>query len=113
MCYNVAYLEQRAKKYTERYRHVLPPGYTPEKMPATLPLFYFVSGFEHPSLPVVKGDGVFLFEWGLIPHWVKDSETAVDIRSKTLNAVGETAKTDVSEPHPPENAFQLIRVEST
>ena len=31
-----------------------------------------------------------LGRWGLVPHWVKDNEQAKQIRSKTLNARGES-----------------------
>jgi len=44
----------------------------------------------HPLLPVVCSDSIALFSWGLIPGWVKDEKQAKEIRSKTLNAVGET-----------------------
>lgn len=90
MCYSVEYLERRAQKYAERYKDVIHPGWGIDNVQHELPLFYFVSGFSHPQLPIVKADGIFLFEWGLIPSWVKDEATALDIRSKTLNAVGET-----------------------
>lgn len=56
-----------------------------------LPFHYLVSGFSHPTLPIINQDGLFLYDWGLIPSWVKDTVTAYDIRTKTLNAVGETA----------------------
>jgi len=60
------------------------------KMPE-LPVFYLVSGFTHPRLPIVRHDGLHLYEWGLIPSWIKDEQTANEIRNKTLNAVGDTA----------------------
>lgn len=50
--------------------------------------YYFVSGFSHPHLPIVKHDGIFSFEWGLIPFWTKDNKAAKDIQNMTLNAVG-------------------------
>lgn len=90
MCYNVEYLERRVEKYAERYRNALPDIDPHKTLPGELPLYYFVSGFDHPLLPIVKHDGIFLFEWGLIPHWVKDLRSAEDIRNKTLNAAGET-----------------------
>jgi putative SOS response-associated peptidase YedK len=90
MCYNIAYLERRQEKYAERYKDVLPLDWSKGAIQDELPIYYFVSGFSHPLLPIVKQDGVFLFEWGLIPLWAKDNNTANDIRSKTLNAVGET-----------------------
>lgn len=58
--------------------------------PGDLPTFYFVSGFSFPFLPVIRHDGLHLCQWGLVPHWAKDSAFADDIRSKTLNARGET-----------------------
>src|ERR1041385_4187722 len=90
MCYNVAYMERRAKMLALRYRDVLPREWKPGDLQEELPLFYFVSGFSHPRLPIVKHDGIFLFEWGLIPFWVKDPQSAKDMQIRTLNAVGET-----------------------
>jgi putative SOS response-associated peptidase YedK len=90
MCYNIAFLEKRMQKYDERYKDFLPPDRNQRSGTPELPLFYFASGFSHPLLPVVKHDGVFLYEWGLIPFWNKNSESAKEIQGKTLNAVGET-----------------------
>ncbi len=90
MCYNVEYLESRGKKYAERFNDILPRTWDRQSLSDELPTYYFVSGFSHPLLPIVKHDGIFLFEWGLIPSWVKDPSIAKDIRTKTLNAVGET-----------------------
>ncbi len=90
MCYNIAGMESKQQKYAERYKDVLPPDWSKQTATDDLPTYYFVSGFSHPFLPIVKHDGVFLFEWGLIPEWAKDNAMANDIRTKTLNAVGET-----------------------
>lgn len=90
MCYNLAFLEKRMQKYDERYKDVLPPDLNKRLSPVELPTYYFASGFAHPLLPVVKHDGVFLYEWGLIPIWTKDRHFAKGIQGKTLNAVGET-----------------------
>ncbi len=90
MCYNIAYMEKRQQKYAERYQHVLPKEGSKQIILDELPTYYFISGFAHPLLPIVKHDGYLLFEWGLIPAWAKDMATANDIQSKTLNAVGET-----------------------
>jgi putative SOS response-associated peptidase YedK len=90
MCYNIEFLERRMQKYDERYKHILPPDHSDRLVQTELPVYYFVSGFSHPILPIVKYDGIFLFEWGLIPFWTKDHASADDIRNKTLNAVGET-----------------------
>lgn len=54
---------------------------------------YHVSAFNAPGLPIINNrslDKIKLFEWGLIPFWVKNSDQAEDIRSKTINARAET-----------------------
>jgi putative SOS response-associated peptidase YedK len=54
---------------------------------------YIVSGFSNPRLPVITIDEpaeFSLFQWGLIPFWVKDENAAADIKTKTLNARAET-----------------------
>ncbi len=83
-------MERRNAKYAERYKDVLPSEAIEKVSQIQLPLYYFVSGFIHPFLPIIKEDGVFLYEWGLIPSWVKDTSVAKEMQSKTLNAVGET-----------------------
>ncbi len=90
MCYNLSYMERRQERYAERYKDVLPEPIFSSITQGILPFYYFVSGFSHPLLPIVKQDGIFLFEWGMIPGWVKDIDTAKDMQGKTLNAVGET-----------------------
>lgn len=89
MCYNIAYLENRARKLAERYKEII-KGRVEEPAFGELPLLYFVSGFAHPHLPVINSEGIRIFEWGLVPFWIKDIAGARDIGSKTLNAVGET-----------------------
>jgi len=90
MCYNIAYLENRIEKYQERYKNSLPPNWSEQSLQLELPTYYFASGFAHPRLPIVNHEGISLYEWGLIPYWVKDIQSAGEISSKTLNAVGET-----------------------
>lgn len=54
---------------------------------------YHGNGFSYPDWPVITAeepDTIKLYKWGLIPHWVKDAETAKKIRSQTLNAKSET-----------------------
>ena len=90
MCYNIAYIEKRGEKYEERFHDLLPKDGIQLELFNQQPLYYFVSGFAHPFLPVIHAKGVDLYQWGLIPSWVKNSEMAKEIRTKTLNAVGET-----------------------
>jgi putative SOS response-associated peptidase YedK len=54
---------------------------------------YSISAFTFPSLPVISSENreqITLMQWGLIPFWVKDSESAAGIREKTLNSRAET-----------------------
>lgn len=90
MCYNVELIVKRFDKYAKRYNEILPKKWDKKSLPAEMQVFYFVSGFSHPKLPIVKNDGIFLYQWGLIPFWIKDKTAAASIRSKTLNAAGET-----------------------
>lgn len=94
MCYSVAYLEKKLSKLVSRYSSLLPPEWQSgnfDTPPAgELPVYYFVSGFTHPHLPIFTASGLKLASWGLIPFWVKTPEAATKLRTGTLNAVGET-----------------------
>lgn len=67
----------------------------------SLPLFsnksdviaYHHNGFDFPKMPVITSDlndKLQLFNWGLIPSWVKDFEAAKQLRAQTLNARSES-----------------------
>ncbi len=94
MCYSISFLERKASKLLQRYSGILPPSWKEnlktEGIPENLSHYYFVSGFIHPVLPVIKHSGPDMLFWGLIPHWAKDGVAADKIRKGTLNAVGET-----------------------
>jgi putative SOS response-associated peptidase YedK len=54
---------------------------------------YSASAFTFPSLPVIANqypEHITFMQWGLIPFWVKNHESALSIREKTLNARAET-----------------------
>src|SRR4030043_446046 len=54
---------------------------------------YHVSAFSHEKLPVITDENphqITLMNWGLIPHWVKDTKQANEIQQKTANARAET-----------------------
>lgn len=54
---------------------------------------YHVSGFAKPQLPVITNetpDTIQMLNWGLIPHWVKNTATANQLRDRLLNARSET-----------------------
>jgi putative SOS response-associated peptidase YedK len=89
MCYSIAFIEKRAEKLAERYKHAAPQNWNTGELQA-LPLFYFVSVFEKPYLPVLTAQGWSLQQWGLIPFWVKDPTKASEIQKHTGNAKCET-----------------------
>lgn len=81
MCFHFANFVE-AQKLEDRFGANFPSG-------AKFDPAFHVTGFSHPEMPVITNDDpetIQLFQWGLIPFWVKDRETADDIRSKTLNA---------------------------
>lgn len=54
---------------------------------------YHTSGFQHPTLMIYTGISPHyptLSTWGLVPHWVKDSNQLKKFWNNTLNARGET-----------------------
>ena len=54
---------------------------------------YHVSAFSQQKLPVIINEApveISLFQWGLIPFWVKNEQQAQEIQRKTANARGET-----------------------
>lgn len=54
--------------------------------------FNHANGFAHPNLAVLSvdhGRSINLYNWGLIPFWVKDWNAALKLRNQTLNARSE------------------------
>ena len=91
MCYNISYIEKRADKFAERFSDLLQGEKGNQlRLFEQQPVYYFVSAFAYPTLPVITDEGLRFYQWGLIPKWVKDDKGVADIRMKTLNAVGET-----------------------
>jgi putative SOS response-associated peptidase YedK len=53
----------------------------------------YVNGFTFPKMPIISQknpNSIQLFNWGLIPHWIKSNADADKIRTQTLNAHSET-----------------------
>jgi putative SOS response-associated peptidase YedK len=85
MCYFVEHNIQR-KELEKRFNVKFPedPRYTPA---------FFQSAFNKPYMPVITGDRreeAQLFQWGLIPFWTKNEESAEKIRYSAFNARAET-----------------------
>ena len=54
-----------------------------------------ISAFTNPLIPIITSDNrnkIQLYNWGLIPKWVKDIQKANQIRKMTYNAKSETLK---------------------
>lgn len=52
---------------------------------------YHVNAFNFPKCPVITtSNEIQVFNWGLIPFWVKNEENAEEIRKMTLNARADT-----------------------
>ena len=52
---------------------------------------YHVNAFTFPRYPIItSSDEVQVFNWGLIPFWVRNEEDATEIRKMTLNARADT-----------------------
>lgn len=85
MCYTIEKnltREELEKRFGKNFKPNRP--YSPGKR---------VSGFEFPDVPVIKlgePNSIDVLTWGLIPFWTKNTESALKIKSKTLNAKAET-----------------------
>ncbi len=96
MCYTIQQLEERIIKQGQRKNAV------PDEIEAALRSFreqikgkplFAVSGFDHPSLPVLVSEGGLSWQsmhWGLIPHWSRSWNDALELMNMTLNARAET-----------------------
>ena len=91
MCYYVEYIEKFENYFLNQFGEILDENTIDAALILEVSTYHFVGGFEHPKFPVVFYQGVGLMEWGLIPNWIKNAVQAKDIRTKTLNAVSETA----------------------
>jgi putative SOS response-associated peptidase YedK len=85
MCFDISYALSR-DRIEERFDAEFgkPDLYEP---------VYHVSAFSIPFVPVITNHDVHtiqMMHWGLVPHWVKDEDKAMDIRTKTLNARSES-----------------------
>ena len=85
MCYYVSITPEAPDiELTFRAKFVFPDKYKP---------MYVASAFTYPFMPVISNEEptvISFSQWGLVPSWVKDIQTAAKIRTKTLNARSET-----------------------
>ncbi|MEZ4921854.1 MAG: SOS response-associated peptidase [Crocinitomicaceae bacterium] len=96
MCYDIKSQLQTQLKYAKRYTPELVPAILEDLKPYMdqheLDIFH-ASGFSHPKLLIYTNDDPHkpvLAQWGLIPHWTKDKDSAFKFWNNTLNARAET-----------------------
>jgi putative SOS response-associated peptidase YedK len=86
MCYHKSQkydLNYLADYYSASYSDVMAEIYQPN---------YHENGFDFKASPIVtagKPGELQLFNWGLIPFWVKDLPAALKLRLSTLNCISE------------------------
>ena len=85
MCFNIS-INKMVEYLETRFNAVFvkPDLYKP---------IYHSSAFNTPFIPIITNEAIHdiqLFQWGLIPFWVKDEESANKIRFNTFNAKAET-----------------------
>jgi len=94
MCYDIKVLHETALKRARRKNDPELMSIIEKELESFKKAgFYHVSGYSHPKIPVYTSDNQYfpkLKNWGLIPFWAKDEQTAVSIKNKTLNARFET-----------------------
>lgn len=85
MCFHKS-LNVKAKQLEERYDAALPA-------PADFQPVYHANAYQFPTWPILthQEPGRFqMMHWGLIPHWAKAHDDALEIRTRTINARSET-----------------------
>lgn len=94
MCYSVKVLLESQLKRASRHGSDQEVEEIKKKLSLFGPMdYHVVSGFEFPTILIYPNSAPHSplpAQWGLIPHWTKDAHSAHSIRSKTLNARGET-----------------------
>lgn len=94
MCYDIKVSLERQLKVARHYGdEKVIDELTKKLLPLLNPIereFFQVSGFTHPKAFILSKDDIQLARWGLIPHWVHDSEKGIEIQDKTLNARAES-----------------------
>lgn len=94
MCYDIkTSLEAQLKRAKRRGDQQAVQEIIEKLIPLTdIPIFH-ASGFSHPKLLIYTDrdpDRPIVATWGLVPHWVRDTDQLKKIWNNTLNARGET-----------------------
>lgn len=96
MCYDIKTTLKTQLKYAKRYTPELVTEIEEQLKPWQEKLefnWHHASGFSHPHLLIYTNESNWrpeVAQWGLIPHWTKDLESAKTFWNNTLNARSET-----------------------
>ena len=104
MCYRYS-IYSKPELIEARYNSTFKEDFTPK---------YHVSAFSQVKLPVITNNNpqqIQLFNWGLIPFWVKDQKQAEEIQQKTANARAETIYEKPAFRHAAEKKHCLVLVD--
>ncbi len=118
MCYDVVSATRTLLKYA-KHRQDAPELIAElerklQRLTGLVPQFH-VSGFDHPALLVFTNDQQNepqLFQWGLIPAWIKTEAEAAKISKQTLNARSEYLWEKPSFKHAVEQQRCLIYIDA-
>jgi len=101
MCYRYS-IYSKPELFQSKWKATLHQKFSPQ---------YHASAFSQQKLPIITDETpteVQLAEWGLIPHWVKNSTQADEIKLKTANARAETIYEKPSFRHAAQNHHCLV-----
>lgn len=94
MCYDIkASLESQLNRARRKNDTAAIQEITEKLAPLTDLPIYHTTGFNHPSLLIYTNESPFYPEvavWGLVPHWVRETDQLKKIWNNTLNARSET-----------------------
>lgn len=94
MCYDIKVLHETALKRARRKNDPELISIIEKELEGFDKLnFHHVSGYSHPKLPIytsLNPNQPKLVDWGLIPFWIKDEQSAKRIQNSTLNARAES-----------------------
>lgn len=93
MCYDIKTKLETQLKRAKRKNNPEWVAELEKKLKPYLENHYHVSGFTHPNVLIYtseKPNEPQLYQWGLVPSWVKDESQKLQLWNKTINARGET-----------------------
>jgi putative SOS response-associated peptidase YedK len=84
MCYHYS-VSKNTEELEQRFTAKFKPEYIYNKV-------WHNNGYNHTQMPIITDEPneINMYNWGLIPHWVKTEADEKKLSNQTLNAKGET-----------------------